>query len=73
MQNAQRHFSLDCQQLNPRMELCVRMAPDSPTMAPEAFSMPDALWRGGLGTRRVLKRLSGSDRVQTVRGDLGPI
>jgi len=48
------------------------MAPDGPTMAPEAFSVPDAL-HGVPGRRRALKRLSGSDRVHTVRGDLGPI
>lgn len=65
-------FPLDCQQLNPRTELCTRMAPDSPSVAPEALSMLGCPLEGQ-GGPKALKRLSGSDRVQTVRANLGPI
>lgn len=60
------------QDIDPRIEICTRMAVDVPTMAPEAVSMPDCP-QGGLGRPSDLRRFSGIDRVQTVRLDLGPI
>lgn len=59
------------QDIHPRIEISTRLAPNSPTIAPEAFSMPDCL-PGGLGRSKALNRFSGIDRVQAVRFDFVP-